>query len=37
MWLKLYEILKIWGGELNELYTSLKEFRNLPFKIPTFY
>jgi len=32
MWLKLYENLKIFGGEMNKLsYTSLKELRNLPF------
>jgi len=29
--LKLYENLKIIGGEMNELYRGLKEFRNLPF------
>jgi len=34
MWLKLYENLKIFGGEINKLglgYTGLKELRNLPF------
>jgi len=32
MSLKLYENMKIFDGEMNELgYKSLKEFRNLPF------
>jgi len=33
MWLKLYENLKIFGGEINELlseaYRSFKELRNI--------